>query len=830
MIEIQQAIFGEGRDRGHALLASSFPTDTIPNQLSGFTDLVDRPRDGELTQPVTRGLFAKDHFLFIRSFPDSSGRQGRVFSHALILKKDDFLKVQDISMLLPFLMAMADKQPELRTIKFANTDAANIVTHTNADQVAVMGLVDHISFDNTIVWLNETSFWDWISKIWRQIPDPVKLNIRLGSAFNPSRVNTSLLNLLYLPDAAKNNWQREKFLIVDETAKKADPNPLADHLLGGGNKSSNFNTIISELNPAITEIDDLRVIAGYADLYSHIDQAPTVKSLLMLSGLMARYNPNPKSSVSGKQKILLALARMITTAKAEEISYLQHQTWTGFDVADVEKNIGVALNRWLDKNLLKDSNDLEVAKLAVTALRAKKTNWWHGFTIAYINRLWQHWQPSYSKHWWNWVKTDLNVADATMPILPAQAEKAIVDELPSLNKVSKEKILELSIGKKWYSLFGMTAISYYSSKEAFDKVIAVVEYKELPLLLSKMAAKISNQKLIADAALINNSILNDLAATQIKSNSSLKKGLAPIQPGWQQIWLLSVQKGLPIWDGVDKPLAVVYDIMDLLIKGGELNKELLRCISSEKYNSLKKYTNRKLIWDFLPENSKIGFMTATLSDCLQDIATGTLKLGDLEKPLRDAFDSPAVLQAIIMDHQLTVKVKLDLLKATSKFGEQDAERLLYHNRFGTSEAGIFGAMVRDKHWKSVASSIFSIRKTRPDLEPSLRQCYSLLGFWERLNLAANGFGSALISTDEGWEILLQKVIDHYPDGPNQNGIWENAGGKRSDLHTSGSGKQIWTAAVTHMKNGGHPKPKKLLSKMIEEFPFDGSLKELNQII
>src|SRR6202000_465739 len=158
MIEIQQAIFGEGRDRGHALLASSFPTDTIPNQISGFTDLVDRPRDGELTQPVTRGLFAKDHFLLIRSFPDSSGRQGRVFSHALILKKDDSLKVQDISLLLPFLMDRVDKQAELKTIKYENLGAVRIGVHSDADRVAVMGLIDHVSFDNTIVWLDETAF------------------------------------------------------------------------------------------------------------------------------------------------------------------------------------------------------------------------------------------------------------------------------------------------------------------------------------------------------------------------------------------------------------------------------------------------------------------------------------------------------------------------------------------------------------------------------------------------------------------------------------------------------------------------------------------------
>jgi hypothetical protein len=830
MIEVQQAIFGEGRDRGHALLGSSFSADTIPNQISGYTDLVDRPRDGELTQPVTRGLFAKEHFLLIRSFPDQSGRQGRVFSHALVLKKEDFLKIADISALLPYLLMEVDKTAQLSPIQFLNTAAGDLSQPNAVEYFATSGLVDHIRVENTIVWLNESAYWLWISKIWRQIPNSEKLKIRLGGAFNPTKVNTSLLNLLYLPEAAKNTWQRENFLIVEDTAKNDAPSLVDDYLLGKNGKQDDLTIILSELNPQITEIDDLRVIGSYANLYRNINKDQSIKDLLMLSGLIAHYNPAARSSTTGKQKILLAIAKAIPKAKAEDISYLQHQTWAGFDETDVQNHIGNALKAWFDKNLLTEDQNLEKAKLVVTALKARKNNWWHVFTIQYIDSLLKHWKSTYSKPWWTWVKTDLDAAIILFSRLPDQAEQDLIDNIPTLDKPSKDAFIRLSAEKKWFNLYGVIAIAHYPSKEAFAKVIALVDPTATAPLFEKMATKIPDQRLVTDAALLNNSILNDLAARKILGSPALKKTIQLDNNGWQQIWLLSVTKGVPLWSGIDKPKDKIFAILDLLIKGGQFDPHLLSEISAGQNNSLKDYPQRKTIWGVLVDKAKIEFLSATLADCLSEINAGRLRLDDLEKPLRDSFESPTMLQKIISEPNLTLTVKLELFSAITKFGEAEAELLTRTNRFSSQEAKILGNLILTRRWKGMASSIFSTRRSRSDLDHALRQCYSLLNFWERLNLSASGFGTDIVSRNESWDMLLQKVIDHYPDGPNQNGIWENAGGKRSDLHTSGSSKQIWTSAIAHMKNGGHPKPKKLLKKMIEEFPYDESLKQLNELL
>ena len=97
MIRIEQAIYGE--QDGHNLLKSSFENSNIPKRLSGFTDLVDRPPTRVLSKPIIRGFYEEEHFLLIKSFPDLSEevRTGRIFSHALILKKEEYLKLFDIS-------------------------------------------------------------------------------------------------------------------------------------------------------------------------------------------------------------------------------------------------------------------------------------------------------------------------------------------------------------------------------------------------------------------------------------------------------------------------------------------------------------------------------------------------------------------------------------------------------------------------------------------------------------------------------------------------------------------------------------------------------------
>jgi len=830
MIEIHQATFGEGSDRGHALLNSSYPTDTIPNQISGFTDVTDRPREGDLSHPIIRGFLTKGQFLLIKSFPDSSGRQGRVFSHALIIKEADYLQIEDLSELLQFFLPTLDKEAEMMVIPYNSGLAKKMNEPTQVELLAIDGLINHLTYDNTIVWLSEQYYWLWIGRIWRQLPDQVKRNIKIGAAFNPAKVNTSLLNLLYLPEDTKYNWLKEKFLLVDERSEDIPSSRLNKFLLGTLKKDDPLPNLLSELQPEIIEIDDLRLFDQYADVYHHIENNPLIRSLLMLSDLISKYNPVTNVSAVGKRKILNAISKAIEKATPEEIGFLQHQTLVGFEEKDVKRTIDLTLKTWLENNLLKEKISIEKSKIAVTALRAEKQNWWHILISQYIDDSFKSWNSSYSDFLWNWIKTDLNVAEQLISELLDTCEADLVATFPSLDKRSKEVIIEIVLKKKWFQLYGIIAIDLYSPKDAFSKVLSNINSQSIVHTLESMASKITSQKLLSVASELGGEQLIKIAAKKITENPGLKGGLKIKTSNSQLIWLESWKMGSDLWTGIAFPQKTLFQIMDQISEDDHFDTSLLLAISNSDYSSLKDYKKRTLIWNVLSGETKMNFLSSTLADCLRSVDSDNLKLSNLEKPLIDCLDSSQVLQKIMCDSSLTIKMKLQLFSHTTKCSEYEAELLLQSNKLSNSEAEQFGKLVLSKSWKGVVSTMYNSRQSRNDFEPALKQCYRLLSIWERLNLSITGFGAGTISEDEQWDILFEKAITNYPDGPNQNGLWENAGGKRSELQVNGSGKQIWRHAVNHIREGGHPKKKKLLAKMIEEFPHDQSLKQLNQIL
>lgn len=70
----------------------------------------------------------------------------------------------------------------------------------------------------------------------------------------------------------------------------------------------------------------------------------------------------------------------------------------------------------------------------------------------------------------------------------------------------------------------------------------------------------------------------------------------------------------------------------------------------------------------------------------------------------------------------------------------------------------------------------------------------------------------------------------YPDGPQQDGIWERAGGDRSRLQLDGSGATRWWSAIRTLGNGGGGGTitiDTLIDEMRVDFPANRKLSELS---
>ena len=315
----------------------------------------------------------------------------------------------------------------------------------------------------------------------------------------------------------------------------------------------------------------------------------------------------------------------------------------------------------------------------------------------------------------------------------------------------------------------------------------------------------------------------------IARNNKILKGLDIASEGWQRCWEVAIELGNEVWAGTSNPQHTLFEILDHLLAGNSFSGSLLNAISIGKYSTLKDYPKRASIWHELPEKARSGFIVATLLELIDDLATGKLSFNDLEAELQNGAQSQNVQQHVISSNTIPLSKKLRLFDVLPGLGEDNAQQLIQHNQFSAAEAEEFGRLVSKNRWETVVDGLYDNRSHRKDLVPALLQCSHLLGLWRRIGLSVTGLKSDAITRDEWWEALRSKAVELYPLGPTQNGLWTNAGGKVEELHYQGaSGKQSWSFAINHIRNGGSPSAKKLIKEMQKEFNRDFQLTQLVQ--
>jgi metacaspase-1 len=81
-------------------------------------------------------------------------------------------------------------------------------------------------------------------------------------------------------------------------------------------------------------------------------------------------------------------------------------------------------------------------------------------------------------------------------------------------------------------------------------------------------------------------------------------------------------------------------------------------------------------------------------------------------------------------------------------------------------------------------------------------------------------GNVSESTNDDWQELQKLMPELYPGGPEDQSIWERAGGDRSKLTLNGTGQAKWFSALRTLRlgGGGAISRTSLLHAVCEEFP------------
>jgi hypothetical protein len=828
MIVIHQAIYGEvpGKTSGHDMLAASDEKNELFRKVSGYTDLADRPEGGILSGPVTRGFFAEDHFLLIKTFPDKSPglRSGRVFSHALFVPKADLHRVCNLSNLFQYHLPSIQKEAKMNILEYESPEAMKTTGVVDGREAAA---TNALLQNQPFVWLEEEGYWEWVARIWPNLPIRVKQMLKIGAAFGPSYVKNEDLSLLYIPEGSKTLWERHSFRVLGKGESQTLQSSAAYWLVGDTKKAAPFEILLNDFAPIIDSMETLKCLEDYGKAYHQIDKDHRLNYLLVLADFISKISPNERAGIKGKNRLMTAILQAIPNAPLNMFIALIYQSWKGFP--DARTSASDAVRDWLINHLLQGKKAKEYGGVLVKALGAETKNWWIKTVLDYVNKRLKKRQPSDGPILWQWMKNGPSLIAQHTSWLPDDAENDLIPKIPQMETAVAETVLHMAEQKGWLVLHAKVAAQCYSAEKAIQAQLRIDTDEDHIVGIEALSESISGSSFVPVAARHTDARLHRIVGKLIAENSKLLNGIDITSEGWQQCWEEAIEQGSEAWSGISNPKNTLFEILDHLLAGKAFSKTLLNTISIGKYSSLKDYPQRASIWPALPEKTRSEFISATLIDMVDELATNKLGYNNLELELKRGVQSQKVQQHVISSDTILLTKKLRLFDVLPGLGKDHAQQLVRENRFSPTESAKFGLLVSKNEWQTLVDDLYKVRSQRKDLVPALLQCSHLLGFLQRVRLSIEGLKPDAITDDEWWDAFFSKAVVLYPYGPIQNGLWTNAGGKLEELtHQGVSGKQSWSFAINYIRKGGSPSIKKLLEEMQKEFRGDLTLTELIQ--
>ena len=811
-MQIEQALYGEYRG-GHSLLASSGDA-AVSTALVQHLDLPDTaPPDAEWS-PFLRGFPYQDRYVLSRTFHDTAAsRGGMVFSHALLAPLDELVQTPDLQPLLQLLATSDGQRPDATTVRLPCTqtpvpqtfdlvDAAEALAATETFPVVRLG---HIEFDDLVV------------ALWAHLPPEIRRGFAFRLSFGPPDLAEQPMPVLVCtPRGMAARWSEYPVIRTDTPH---EPDSLAAAILSGHARAAPLIQFMLQMEVRPGTFPDLRLAEQAYRL--HIGE-PTLERRVGVMRLIEKLSPDSDAGGAGKKLLVQRLCDALSGARAEEILRMRNLQLSAFPEPNRVWN---ALATWVAENSYAQDQDTGILSVLENATtREAAVEEWRGAILNGLETAARSAKSAFPRAFWRWIKIRTEIVTAVFPHVPAGAEveERLACATPhTLDQAAAATLEPLALSRGWFLFHGTVLSASASPSDAARRQVAV---DTNPSFLEGLRAALRRAKpveLVECALKIEDPRMPRVAGEAVAKNPKLLAGLDLTPITAQAIWREALAIEPKSWQGPTDPAATFHLILDRFLDGSEIDLMLLERLSDTPLADLGNYPRRPEIWSRIGDDARHKMLTKTANRWLKNVArTHGLAAPPPEQDLQTAIlkddELERTLNALIPNRAGTA---VQIVAALSRYDQQRFLQLLSTLTSRTisltaPDAEDIGRLVLRRRWEDVASYLLGQFKSgRRDLEPALRACSDMLDWWDRLV-----FGLAPISESEKWKAFLKLAAELYPGGPDEDGLWERAGGDEADLSTGKNGRTRWRNALRKMRNGKGPTPSSLLAKMKNDFP------------
>lgn len=839
-ITIHQAICGE-QNKAWELLKTTLGESSIAKKIAFQTDLQDSPPSGLQWLPVIRGFLFGDNFLLIKTYPDNSPdvRNGRVFSHCLIIDKADLQYISDLSPLLLVFKLELDKAIQLEPI-ILTADQQETVVLKDALQLRFNKVIQSfIKFTNSfepIVWVGQKDFEIAVCKLWQMLSPLQRESFHFGINFNANEVAKDKMSFVVISDNSESKFENKGFRII----RKEDSVELKEfsekYLANEPNAISRIENFISAIEATKPSLKEISTIAKGVPTFENLEKEKDLKLLNTLSNIVAKFSPDESKGASFKTKLVERISLLAEKADESEIFLLRNFQTKSFKGS--EKKISLSIDKWSSNFLLneKQNQKTDYVPFIIQIAEAPQNNWLIKLLSKNISTFLSNVNVTVAKTIWQWITNDVkilkNISDEIENT--KAAEKILYDTLPKADDKFLSEVKTFSVKRKWFRLNATILKSQFGFEEAVKEQLKVDSDKNNFEGIEIIAEGVKPNEIVSFTIVNGEKRLIHLSGKLCKTTPKLLADIQIENTNWQEVWLAAINNGNKVFDGIKEPLKAAHLLFDLLINGKSVSEGLLVKMSETDFANVLNYPNRNRLWGRLPSNVKRKFLEKTTSAFLRALSDNSTYPVPSDTELSNYIISDGI-SVFLYHNRSSIKNVLPIFNTYSQLQEHILRDYIsnYTGRIDVVDATQLGQLTNKRRYSRVAYSIYQKAYSSKQFKIALAECYDLLDFWTKgIALVSGLIFKIEVSADEWWTAFTQLAFTLYDEGPTQNKIWTQADGKGYDLETKGSGKEVWIAALQKLRKekcSGDITVKKLLKAMLNENKKNEELKTLKNL-
>jgi hypothetical protein len=709
-MKIQQAYFGD-KEGSHLLIATSLQDKELLNRLSYQTDA---PPSTSVTYPFVSGGLVENYYVFTRTMPDySAKRGGMVFSHCLIVPKEDIASLDNVAFLWRYFATEPIK--DKGTLEAIDLPA---LPTFDSEKPAILDNLLQTLLENSkpVVFIGYENLEACIAYLWYHLPESLRLHFSFTMAGSPNEVVENPPTLVHTPKEREIMWQR--FPTVAHS--KANTNEIVEkfYALKAG-KESPLQAFINDNDITFQKIAQFVELEKFYSLTQELQASTDLILCKRVINHINKFIPQTSRGTAIKQEVAGKLQSIVPKAGFQEVLALRNISLNSFE--NGQTILEEALQTWATQ-YLKPNSSLsynEITQLLFETYQGDTPTWWNDLFHNHLKGICQTADKSKAQFLWQIWATEQQLLEPLGTYLkPTQEGLFLENKTKNLPTDFIEKLTHFCKTKSWYGLHAWAVPQCKPAEEAILTQLSIDKSTDLQKNLKTIAQAVGEASFMETATKYTQIELHKAVGELCLSKTHLLKDIEMENYNWQSIWYETALIANNFTDIVPNAQSLFWRLLDLTIEGQKVHQRLLQELSA-LLGDVYAYPQRSNIWEASPTDVCQNLLDKTCLHIFKDFKN--ISFQHLESPLLQYAQSDTFIQKNVIPANgkgCYVIDKIMYLEEVGKLDTTHLEKILEHHHYeiGYYERDYFVSLIKDKGFQN----IYTLLKEHKDKNYYLR--------------------------------------------------------------------------------------------------------------